>query len=168
MADRRNRAWVDEIVNENLSTAVLAKDLLVDAGAPLSDTITIARLVIDMVIVPESVELNVSSVQRIDIGIGVSSTAAFAVAAGGGLPDPRLVAEVPPRGWLWKTSQVFVYSNSATFGIETYLYPRVKADLGAMRKLDKGTLFMVMAKTTLSHTASDLDISGSIRVLCLT
>ena len=166
MADRP-RAWVDAIIATLQSGTNLAEDLLAAATVNL-DTITVARLVVGITATPDSFTSGVSGVQRIDMGIGVASTPAFDIGVTA-LPDPRVASDAPPRGWLWRGSMSLVRSNVDGSEKETgQLYPTIRVDLGAMRKVDRGTLFFVTAKTAIQGSELDVDLSGLIRVLCLT
>ena len=164
----RPLAWADTSVAFEATAGLALVDLLAAAAPIPSDTITVARLIIDLSVYPVDLDQNVVYVQRVVAGVGVASDRAFAVAGGLGLPDPRVSNNAPPRGWLWKGSWVIAFSNSATFGVEVSRFPEVSLDLRANRKLDKGTLFMVTGKTAISGAETDVDVIGNIRVLCMT
>ena len=101
------------------------------------------------------------------MGIGVASTDAFGVAAGAGLPDPRVETDYPPRGWIWKGSFTAADSVLATALTQVYHFPTIEFDIRSLRKVDKGVLYFTAVKTVLSGSAFDLQLDGLIRVLCL-
>ena len=161
----RNRAWADVRIVEALgSGSSVLKDLL--AGAPVVDTLTVIRLVGEIRLSASPQGENEYE-QTIDIGIGVSSSQAFATA--GALPDLKTLG-FPPRGWLYKATDV-CYQSLPTGGTPTAMWRKdclFKFDLRAMRKIDKGTLYMELENTARVGTATTLNITGFIRALCLT
>ncbi len=157
----RNRAWADTIfcgsvlVDEGSSLI----NLLLDA--PVVDTLTAVRIVIDLSIGP-LVTTTVEASNCISVGIGVSSREAVTAAA---IPDPAQSDQYPPRGWLYvanKASRFIIQSS----GIHA-TYALFQADLHAMRKVDKGVLFLAMGNAGVIGTES-VAIFGRVRVLCLT
>ena len=167
MASRR-RAWVDTVVSGTI-VAGGAQPALIDllaAGMP-SDTLTVIRMIGNLSVVPQDASLNVQSQQHVFLGVGVSSVEAFAV-GNSVLPTPGIVAEQPPRGWLYLSGRLLTYQNSATFGVEDYLYPSFNFDVRASRKIDKGTLFLVQRNVDVFAMAMIVRVVGIIRVLCLT
>jgi len=147
-------------------SAGLVNNLLGAATVNL-DTITAARLVISVTATPADPVAQVSSIQRLDMGIGVMSEEAFAVGITAS-PDPRVSVDAPPRGWLWRDSMTIVIENTTGLEQGIFSFPNIRADLRAMRKVDRGVLFLVTAKTAISGAERNIDLSGLIRVLCLT
>jgi len=165
----RNRAWVDNLTGYIQSTILVTTDLLASATINL-DTITVTRLILDLYATPETPASNTSGTSRIDFGIGVITEAAFdAGSPWAQVPDPRVGKDTPARGWLWRGIMVVGFQNIAGDERENWnLVGHVRADLGAMRKVDKGKLVLITAKTALQGSVQDWDISGLIRTLCLT
>jgi len=163
MADRP-RAWADTILNVSVvgDAAIAPVNLL--ASLTASDTITAVRLVGDILIVPENADTNESVRNLLTMGIGVTSLEAFNASV---LPDARTEADFPPRGWLYRDAKPYLFSNSATFGIELAELPRFKFDLRAARRVDKGVLFLEAFNDALMGTGS-VRLMGIIRALCLT
>ncbi len=162
---QRNRAWADVRLAESIgSGSNVLTDLL--GGAPTVDTLTVVRIVgeIRVYITPTSEnELD----QFIDIGIGVTSSQAFGTA--GATPDLKTLG-FPPRGWLYKATD-HVLQSLPTGGTPTAMWRQdavFKFDLRAMRKIDKGVLFMEIENTAHLGTASTLEVVGFVRSLCLT
>ena len=159
----RNRAWVDSIftgsqIPDGTSTHT---NLLVDA--PTVDTLTVVRIIVDIV-VAHGVDETGDMSNAVHLGIGVSSVEAFE-AIPPVLPSPEVFTEYPPRGWLY-VATLPVFSTQITVGYARTAV-RFVADFGAMRKIDKGILFMSVANDGI-FTKSDVDLWGRVRVLCLT
>ena len=119
------------------------------------DTITVARLIGKFLFFPESQTSNVAYTQRIDMGIQVVTEPAFS-AAGASLPDPRVEADAPARGWLWRESAVIIFHNLNADEKGPYHYPEVAFDIRAMRKVDRGRLVFTMVKTAEDGTETNV------------
>ena len=163
----RNRAWADSRVSGTLLTSgtPLLTDLLV--GAPTVDTLTAVRIVGGLTVYQDASSENEGR-GYCDVGIGVSSREAFTVGATA-LPDPTQGDEYPPRGWLYAATKPLTLMLP-TGGTPTAMWqiPAVfEFDLRAMRKIDKGVLFMWVEEATVSGTLVTY-ITGRVRVLCLT
>jgi len=163
---RRPRAWADFHLDLNLSGDTRgAVNLLVNATVNL-DTITVVRLVGRIRVIPSVIANSTVSAQLCTIGIGVSSTEAF-TAAGLTLPDPNNPLDAPPRGWIFKDQAVLVnQQDSGT--VEAWEFPEFKFDNRAMRKIDRGILFMQMDNIDLIAGTTAVKFVGLIRALCLT
>ncbi len=160
----RNRAWADQVFDQVVTSATPhVRDLL--ANAPTIDTITAVRIVGDLIGDFNST-VNPQAAQVIDIGIGVSSAEALAIGVTA-LPSPVLADEYPPRGWLYVARKVCTGKFTDTTGL--IRNPAVFSfDLRAMRKIDKGRLFMVMHNTNSDGADTAVSLRGRVRVLCLT
>ena len=164
----RNRSWADLLLATSVAAGTVSKfDLL--AAAPTSDTLTVIRIVGSLQLIGSITSEN-EYVQFVDVGIGVSSVEAFAVAAAAALPDPRTQTEYPPRGWLYLDRQRAdqTVPGGGTAGGVSRTLATFQFDLRAMRKIDKGTLFMVISNVDNSGTSTALVLSGRVRALCLT
>ncbi len=138
-------------------------DLLEDA--PTLDTRTLVRLVADIT-VQYTVSVTVTdSLSIVDIGIGVASIEAFAVSSSLGLPKPSVNTDYPPRGWIYVASQP-VWEKAESTGILHHA-ARFQIDIRAMRKIDKGILFMTMENANITVGGS-MQVTGRVRALCLT
>ena len=162
---RRNRAWADSVFNGGVIAAegTVLTDLLSDA--PVVDTLTAVRIIVDLVVAhgsDEAVSANMSA--AVSVGIGVCSVEAFAQGIDA-LLESQFTTEYPPRGWL------YVSTTPAWLGVGTAEASRreavFKADLMAMRKIDKGILFMAVQNNAILNTKL-IDLWGRVRVLCLT
>ena len=163
---RRPRAWADLKINENLASDGSQKFDLLEKATVNLDTITVVRLVGKLTVIPAVVADSTIGVQLIQIGIGVASTEAF-TAGIASLPDPNVDTEAPPRGWIYKQYETFV--NQQDLGtVEAFRFPEFQFDNRAMRKIDRGVLFMVMNSVDLLATATTVKVVGLIRALCLT
>jgi len=163
MPSSRATTWADQRLADNLVAGTpLVLNLL--ENAPTVDTLTAVRIVGE-VYVGYTISVTVTdSLSRVEMGIGVSSVEAFAAGAGS-LPSPAAETEYPPRGWLYVNS-LAVWEKTDSAGIQ--IGPaHFKFDLRAMRKIDKGVLFMVMTNANITVGGS-MQVVGRIRVLCLT
>ncbi len=161
----RNRAWADTVLDSaTLAGSTQEKfDLLL--GAPVVDTLTVTRLLIDFWYMAGPTNEN-EGLARVSVGIGVTSAEAFSA---GIFPDPNTSTEYPPRGWIYVATQPALQAlpTSATPTAMWRMDAHFKADIGAMRKIDKGKLFMVVNNDTISNALTLFRI-GRVRALCLT
>ena len=161
---RRSRAWADTLLGENISAGGTAlKDLL--AGAPTVDTLTAIRLLIHVHVSPDLSTVT-DGVQVLDVGIGVSSGEAFALGVTA-LPEPQDASAYPPRGWIYVDRWVTRANNNAS-PIDQLLVAEIRADVRAMRRIDKGTMFMFLQSSSTAGSAYGVNVAGRVRVLCLT
>ena len=163
----RRRAWADFVVALTLVVDVPQSVNLL-TQAPDLDTITVARLIGKLTAVPSSLTTQVDSEMIVDIGVGVASVEAFGVAASAGLPVVNAAASAPPRGWLYRAQLhvVKVHSTGTTF--EILIQGQDQFDIGAMRKVDKGRLYLVTQSTLIGGSAMNLSLTGLVRAMCLT
>ncbi len=129
-------------------------------------TLTLGRLILDLAYTPASASATNRAVLKLTVCIGVATTAA--VAAGvGSLPSPFSNVEFPARGWLYKGMMFQVMENET--GVVEILLPEIRhLDLGAMRKLDNGVLFLVAGQELVSGTDYPTDLTGHCRFMCFT
>ena len=164
MASNRNRAWADR----RLAVAALndgsrqSFDLL--ANAPTVDTLTAVRIIGELWFMYSPNSTIVDALSIVDLGIGVSSVEAFAQGAAS-LPDPTTETEYPPRGWLYVDTKP-VWQQAESTGVINHA-AQFKFDLGAMRKIDKGRLFLTMEQNDILVGGS-MRVIGRVRTLCLT
>ena len=82
------------------------------------------------------------------------------------MPQPSIENEYPARGWLYvATRSVWQYkagSNDQQRGQAVFEF-----DVGALRKIDKGVLFMTIENTDILG-AGPFDVTGRVRALVLT
>ncbi len=164
---KRPLAWVDDIIGHQQTGSSSLLNLLLAATVNL-DTITVTRIIATLTLTPEDPISTTSGTNRVDIGIGVCTAAAFAAGAGS-VPDPRVAADAPARGWLYRGSMTAAHQNGAgTEAASGWVYPTLTFDVGAMRKVDRGILFMVIALTAIQGSEVTWDMSGLVRSLCMT
>ena len=160
----RPRSWADTrfSIASLVADAPQSFDLL--AERPSSDTHTVIRLIGDLTVQYSPNSTIVDSYSRVDVGIGVTSIEAFAV-LGTAMPNPsNTPAEYPPRGWLYihtlpvsqQAESVGVINNVARFVF----------DVKAMRKIDKGILFLTVEQNNIIVGGS-MRMVGRVRALCL-
>ena len=166
MADgRRSRAWADATF-DNILTAGTPKVFDLLAGAlEGSTTLTVSRVILDLEVgIPISSEIEYS--QTIHIGIGVCSVEAFAIGPTA-IPSPNIVAEYPPRGWLYVATKQCWQFKGVSEG-QQKKNAMFQADLRGMRKIDKGILYIHMVSIDQTPTSSAVDMVGRTRAFCLT
>ena len=164
----RPLAWADTHFDLTHSVAGTKNPInLLDNLAP-SDTITVIRLIIHFMVQPQNLSDNIDGGSVVDLAIGVSAVEAFNANV---MPDANVPADVPIRGWLWKDRLVAV-GNSVTGppAHDVYYGTELKADIRAMRKVDRGILYLVTSATDISVSGSFLPTSlvGIVRALCAT
>ncbi len=139
-------------------------DLLANLGS--TDTLTVVRVVADIT-VQYLVSTTVGdALSIVDMGIGVASQASFDVS--GALPDPTLEVEYPPRGWVYVASQPVTQILDAAGGVSIVDRPaRFVFDIRAMRKIDKGRLFMIIEQNNIT-VGGAMQMTGRVRSLVMT
>ena len=159
---QRHRAWADQIINTQLvDGATLLLDLL--ENAPTIDTMTAVRILLDVEAGWDPAVSTEGDV-RISVGIGVTSTEAFSIGVTA-VPNPDSETEYPPRGWLYVATKRATIAIGGSF--EWQQNAKFEVDLRAMRKIDKGILFL-HAKNTAMSDPGTIRLVGRTRVLCLT
>ena len=162
----RPRAWADLILNQTMiggGGQMTPLDILFDLGIVRLDTVTVTRIVGSLMVVPDGSGMGPQGSQRVDVGIGVAGADAFSFGVTG-LPNPAASDQYPPRGWLYVTTQVArqdALDNNAQF-------PRWNFDVRAMRRIDKGILFLAATNSLVIGSAGTLRLVGRVRALCLT
>jgi len=149
----------------SVSVAAAAQSIPFDllADMPDVDVKTVTRIIIDLTLLPNDPDAAVTGGARMDLAIGVAAQEAFTA---GVVPDPNLSSDYPTQGWLWIASPVVIHVN-ASGTTEAFVYPRVQADLGAQRKVDKGVLYFVANNTTIVGSGESIQIAGRLRSLVL-
>jgi len=164
MASSRRRTWADTKLDGNVLAVGNAVELNLLADAPVSDTLTVARIIGDVTAM-YTVNITVTdSLSVVDLGIGVASSEAFNV-GGAALPSIDVTDEYPPRGWLYAAS-LPVWEKAESTGVISVV-ARFVFDLGAMRKIDKGILYLLMKNNNITIGGS-MQVVGRVRVMCLT
>ncbi len=163
----RPRAWVDDIIGITQGSGNSFANLLLAATVNL-DTITVARLIIDLYCTPDGFTTTPSGIQKVEMGVMVVTEAAFDAGAAS-LPDPRVAADAPARGWLWRGLMLVGYQNPAGTEQDNFNFVgHVAVDIRTMRKVDRGRLVLVTSKTAIQGSELGVDITGLVRTLCLT
>ncbi len=159
---RRRRAWADtRFAGTVLAVSATSKsDLL--AGLVATETKTVSRILIDLLVYHRSSTVFADVENGIDIGIGVVSSEAFTLET---LPDMDAVADYPQAGWVY-VSTLMCYRAEASTGLVAYP-AHFKADIRGQRKVDRGVLFMSILNTGIQGSET-VGITGRVRALCLT
>ncbi len=167
MADRRPKQWFDaDVALPTLTNAVAQFDQLSVPGDELR-TLTVTRIIMDLQLAPASL---IASPQRgnlkVTVGVGLATTDAIAAGVGS-LPNIFSNVSFPIRGWLYKGAMFSSWENESGV-VEVDEIQIMHLDLGAMRKLDNGVLFITAGSELISGTSYSLDLFGHCRFLCLT
>ena len=150
--------WVDTLVNLEVSSANQAVTSLMTGLAPVNTRgQTIIRTIIMLQMFSNTVA-GAFGVNRIDLGIGITSQEAFAA---GIVPDPGTVGDKPPRGWMWR-AETLVSQNGAQAGD---VITRLEADLRGARKVENGEVFLVVENNPLLGTTAQYNVRGLVRQL---
>ncbi len=163
----RRRAWCDFFVNQQLVEGTPQSANLL-TQAPDLDTMTVARLIGRLYVSHDSLTAQVDSRMMVEVGIGVASQEAFAVAGAAGLPIVGAAASAPPRGWLYRGEMQAIKVHSSGTTYEVMMPDKDKFDLGAMRKVDKGVLFLIADTKLVGGTTATIRMTGLIRTMVLT
>ena len=139
---------------------------LLESATEVSDTLTAARIVGSFTVnyVVTTTIADADSV--VDVGIGVTSTQGFGVGGAAGVPDPASETSYPPRGWLYVATKHVAQLVTTDGGIINE-NAEFNFDLRAMRKLDKGILFMRIAQANI-NVGGAMEVTGRVRTLILT
>ena len=162
----RPLAWGDSLFAQPLvgAAAQVNADLLVNLTP--SDTITVARLVIQLHLTTDNVFNVVDGMMTVDLGVQVVTDQAFTT-GGSATPQVNVAAASPARGWLWRYRGI-VINAVGTGPIDFHTAVEVRADIRTMRKVDRGKLILSMI-TGVSHgTVFNTKVTGIVRVFCMT
>ena len=164
----RHRTWADRIFNQLVNSGASDVEDLLDAVPQQSETLTVTRIIAELQFTSVVTDEN-ESTQLISLAIGVVSPEAVAIGITA-LPSPSVEDEFPPRGWLYRGRMVYQLAlpTGATPTSMFKQMPIFKFDVRAMRKIDKGRLFLVVQNTDVDGVATNLHMRGIVRSLCLT
>jgi len=163
----RPRAWADRIFNVTLLNNGQNKENLLTIPTP-ADTLTAVRI-IGHIMVVSGASNEGEYTQAIDLGIGVASGEAFNIGVTA-LPSPAVEDEYPARGWLYRQRDV-TQQAIPTGATPVAMYKRPALfdfDLRAMRRIDKGVLYMMITCSEINGSGPANTVLGTVRVLCLT
>ncbi len=165
MVSRRRSAWCDFLMDFTLADGAVRLDNLL-VNAPVSDTITVTRIIGDFMVFAGALDENELSA-NVDCGIGVINQEAFDLGTGVGVPNPTVEDSTPPRGWLYASRQLAL-QTLPTGGTPTGVWRQnahFKFDLRGQRKVDKGVLYMWLEKNFTAGSSVALSVSVRIRTL---
>jgi len=163
----RHRVWGDTIVSLALVDNVPQQIDLNSAG-PVGDTLTVVRLIGRLTAYPNDQQAQVTGAMKIDVVIGVASQTAFDLGITG-TPNIQAVAEVPPRGWMYRSQMITMKDHATGTTNEHTHVDGLAFDVKAARKLDRGRIFIkVESATSNGGTTFDVRLAGVVRALFLT
>ena len=162
----RPRAWADLVFQAQIASGALMTplNLLADLGANVLDTITVTRIIGSLHAFIEMPDPQVQGIMRCDLAIGVVASSNF---PGTGVPDPTITTEYPARGYLYVTTKWIAQSAGAST-MQQSQQPAWDIDIGAMRKIDKGVLYVHAGNSLVDGAAFTIRVGGRLRALCLT
>ena len=158
----RGRVWDDTNINSSLTSGTGVVLQLVNQD--IKD-LTSVRVVARLKFQPASVSATNQGQMLCDVGIGIASLDAFNVGITA-IPDVTNTAAFPPRGWVWK-SKLFCAMENNTGSVEFVKEDVLDIDIRAMRKLDRGILYLTAETNGISGTPFATRLIGLVRVLCL-
>ena len=161
----RPRAWADLKFQAQIGSGALmtALDLLADLAPQPLDTITVTRIIGSLHAFIEMPNPEVQGIMACDLAIGVVAASTFPAT----VPDPTVTSEYPARGYLYATTK-WVAQNSGANSSQSQHMVQWDFDIGAMRRVDKGILYVAAGNTLIDGTAFTLRVGGRLRALCLT
>ena len=96
----RRALWTDTRVSEAIVNAGQARvSLMSDLDSRDSEGMTAVRTILELSVTPPPAVSD--GYMRLDLGVGVVSQEAFLA---GIVPDPDVVLDRPPRGWLYEVT----------------------------------------------------------------
>ncbi len=160
---RRRRTWADRTLDILITSGgqTIPIDMLVDL--PDTDVKTVTRVIGKLTITYADPDAAVTSIQRIDAGIGVAAREAFTA---GIVPDPAVQADYPALGWIWVGTMTAMKVNQSGT-TEAFHVPEERFNVGAQRKVDKGVLYFVADSTLITATGASVRVTGRLRTLVL-
>ena len=149
--------WIDSIVGFSAATSSQSQVSLMTGVAPVNMRgMTLIRTIVSVSVFSITVA-GAWGIQVASIAIGVASQEAFAASI---LPDPNVATDKPPRGWVYRTSQV-VAQNGAGAPVSHDL----RADIRGARKIENGELYVIMTNDPVAGTTFSIRMEGLIRTL---
>ncbi len=161
----RHTSWADTSFGGTSLVAATPQAFNLLADAPISDTMTVMRIIGSLEVGYLVTTTRADSLSVVSVGIGVSSAEAFSVAATAGLPNPTQTDQYPPRGWLYVQAKA-VRQVINPEGLVDH-WATFEFDLRGARKVDKGTLFMIIEQDNIT-VGGAMQLVGRIRTLCKT
>ena len=100
----------------------------------------------------------VNGSQLFTCGLGVASGDEFTAAA---VPDPTVMDDFPPRGWVIRDQDVIMDSTTEGSAVAVVMVH----DLKAQRNVNNGELYLVVENDISTGTSFSLAVSGIVRCL---
>ena len=156
--------WMDTLINlvvasdgqDDVGLGVLTADISVSQRR--LERFTVLRTIIGIDIAP-TIRDSGEGDQIATLGIGVISRETLA-----NPPDPNSAADFPQRGWLWRARYRVYASAVDDMNISRV---RVDLDLRGKRKVEAGSLELIMNNDANQGSATSITATGLIRVLFL-
>ena len=155
----RTPYWADTNVNTVVTLGTQNNiDLMSSLTADEMRGTTIVRTIIKLNLFANPMS-GVEGGAKLDQGIAVLDVDAFTA---GAVPDPVNNVDRPPRGWLWRQSNM-VFDDSTRVIPGTIL----REDIRSKRKLDGGKLILIQDGTAIMGAVFPIGVVGIIRILYL-
>ena len=155
---RQQTRWVDTAVGVTIATgAQTLVGLMGDLEVNESVGFRLLRTLVKLYLRPATPGA-VNGSQLFTCGMGVASGDEFAAAA---VPDPTVMADFPPRGWVVRDQDVVFDSTSSTDQNPTVM----AHDLKAQRNVNNGELYLVFENDPSTGSTFSLAVSGIVRCL---
>ena len=155
------RLWIDSKVDIDVASAGTENVSLITGFQP-GDTrlaqMTLLRTIIGIDVANVVMDSGEGS-QSVSLGIGVTSQVAFTAAS---LPIPNLATSFPSKPWIWRAA----YRIWGVAADQPIVFTRrIDLDIRAMRKLENGEVFLIVANIAQEGVANAINVSGYIRQL---
>ncbi len=163
----RSRSWADKrLVGETLAVGTPVLEDLLEFLGDSSNELTVVRIIADITVQYLVTTTVNDSLSIVDLGIGVIATSAFGTPTA--VPEPSIETEFPPRGWIYVNSVPVSQILDAAGGVSIVDSRAIfKFDIRAMRKIDRGTLFLKISQSNIT-VGGAMQVTGRVRSLVLT
>ncbi len=156
---RRSKVWADTLFNVVIPNAGSSATSLMSTLDPDERLdVTITRLIVCLYLYPETPN-EVTSIQLADLGVGIASQDAFTA---GATADPNDPGDFPQAGWMYRCRHVVI--NNSTAANRSPLIV-IREDLRAMRKLQRGELYLKISNINTQGAAMGIRMIGTVRAL---
>ena len=157
----RRTTWVDTLLDVDISGGAASLSTLLGGLTQIQTRgMTIVRTLVHIEF-RKTAGTGVAGVMAVDVGIGVASADAFAAGVAS-VPDVTDPAAEPPRGWIYR-SRVSMVDDSTQYPADRVM----DADIRGKRRLDAGTLYLVVEGNTVFGSGFVINVGGIIRTLLL-
>ena len=155
----RRADWQDTFIGLDVASGAQSiTSLMGNQAAPDQRGVTVVRSIFRFHLIPPTAASD--GYTAITCGIGVVSQEGFAA---GVVPDPQVMTDRPPRGWLFREMAVVTAAASMVTGRSQ----EMMGDLRGKRKVDNGELVVIFNSDHIGGTAFTVTLRGIVRTVFL-